>query len=166
MKKTTIVLCCIVLLTASLRMMSLYRVPEFSRRLPQDATQSIAAGEPLSSNLIDQYRIVDIQYQRFDPTAVVAVQAGADRLPGVAGTDDNINGIVDDRLELGATRSDDPCNVLTAEQLAQIPEENAMVLQRGAFVATEAPVSNGRCRATVFGKFENGTPWSLLVDLD
>lgn len=110
--------------------------------------------------------ITRIQYQRFDPQAVVVVSPGPDQLPGVAGTDDNMNGVVDDRLELGATRSDDICSVLSAEQLSRIPPDNFMLLQTGAFVTQQSDDSSSKSpqRAFLFGESDGGQPWSVLVE--
>ena len=118
----------------------------------------------LDSAIIDA-EITRVQYQYFDPQAVVAVGPGRDQLPGVAGTDDNMNGITDDRLELGATRSDDPCLVLTADQLAGMPEDQVMILQRGAFVTTDDANAEGQRRAILFGQSSDGSPWSAVIDL-
>ena len=75
-----------------------------------------------------------IQVSRWDPQAVVYVSAGNDAQPGVAGVDDEGNGVVDDRAELGATGSDD--EVLTPEHpnyaKAQGQAVTAMPLSRGA----------------------------------
>lgn len=76
-----------------------------------------------------------VSYQVFDETAAVVIVAGADGAPGVLGVDDDGNGEVDDRFELGASRSDDVCIVLTADQLAQrSASELTLVLQYGAYV--------------------------------
>lgn len=75
-----------------------------------------------------------IQVSRWDPQAVVYVSAGSDAQPGVAGVDDEGNGVVDDPAELGATGSDD--EVLTPEHpdypKAQVQALTAMRLSRGA----------------------------------
>lgn len=78
--------------------------------------------------------VIQVANQVFDPTAVVVIRPGADGMPGSAGTDDNRNGIIDDRLELGATHSDDVCQVVSAEAFQSIPADQVMLLQQGAFV--------------------------------
>jgi hypothetical protein len=105
-----------------------------------------------------------LELQRFDPQALVVIRPGADRQPGVAGVDDNGDAIVDNRVELGATRSDDRCEVLTPQQHEAL-DENTLVLQRGAFVPDAAPRSladNTSRRVVVRGEFD-GEPWSFLV---
>ena len=70
---------------------------------------------------------------QFDPSAVVVILPGADAQPGVAGVDDNGNGGTDDHFELGATKSDDCCQVIKVE-VARSMNPRPLVLQRGAFV--------------------------------
>lgn len=82
---------------------------------------------------------VDVRVSRWDPQVAVYVAAGADGQPGVAGIDDEGNGVVDDSAELGATGSDDP--VLTPADpeypQAQSGAITAMLLSRGAMMAVE-----------------------------
>jgi hypothetical protein len=54
-------------------------------------------------------------FQSYDPQARVVVGVGADGEPGAAGVDDGNNGVVDDRDELGATRSDDLFEVIPSQ---------------------------------------------------
>ena len=91
-----------------------------------------------------EHGITHVEYQRFDPEVVFAARPGPDGMPGVAGTDDNMNGITDDRAELGATRSDDVCVILTALETDQLSANEVVVLQQGAFVATEVPTLNSQ----------------------
>ncbi|MBL6723864.1 MAG: hypothetical protein ISQ09_02110 [Rubripirellula sp.] len=80
---------------------------------------------------------VRVSLQQFDPRAVVAILPGKDLQPGVAGVDDNGNGVTDDRGELGATHSDDRCEAMSAE-VAQSMGVRPLVLQRGAFMSVAA----------------------------
>ncbi len=122
-------------------------------------------GDPAESELAE-LGVTDIVHQQFDPAAVVAVQAGPDAMPGVAGADDNSNGVIDDRLELGATRSDDVCSVLTKSQLDNLPSDQIMVLDHGAFVPLgDQGMKPETVRAIVFGTDPNGKHWSVVVDL-
>ena len=132
--------------------------------LPLDAEGSIAASS-LDPQLVE-LGVQRIVVQRFDPTALVMIRAGADGQPGVAGVDDNGDGIVDNRSELGATRSDDECVVIAGEE--RIPSgEPTLVLQQGAFVpandASPPPDSQRPARAVVSGKSGQNS-WSFLVD--
>ena len=153
----------LVLVVAALRLLSNSASPvRFPSELPLAAIRSVAQkNQPSSTSGITR-----IEYQRFDPNAVIAVGPGLDQMPGIAGTDDNMNGEVDDHLELGATRSDDVCSVLTAEQLSRIPPGEVMLLQAGAFVASSKD-SNSKDpeRAFLFGISSGEQSWSVLVDL-
>ncbi|QDT06020.1 hypothetical protein K227x_44270 [Rubripirellula lacrimiformis] len=79
-----------------------------------------------------------VRTQRFDASAYVGVDAGADGLPGIAEVDDGANGIVDDRVELGATGSDDRLRVITSDQYLLDPDVLPLVLQRGAWVDVDS----------------------------
>ncbi|MGB7325770.1 MAG: hypothetical protein WBD31_12925 [Rubripirellula sp.] len=70
----------------------------------------------------------------YDSGAVVGVDAGLDGLPGIALVDDGFNGIVDDRVELGATGSDDRLIVLSETAYQADPDGPPLVLQRGAWL--------------------------------
>lgn len=110
--------------------------------------------------------MIRVQYQVFDPDAVVAILPGPDGRPGRAGTDDNMDGELDDRLEMGATHSDDRCVVLEPEKLAMIPESQRVILQHGAFVDVgegEISASDQTHRRFLFGRRTNGDWWSMLV---
>ncbi len=121
----------------------------------------------------DRLIITGIENQIFDSNALVVMQPGPDRQPGVADVDDNANGVVDDVSEMGATRSDDLCVVRRKSDMNPRegdvdadPREPTLVLQRGAFVPVDSAdvLSPGqRRRAVVMGRFP-GDPWSFQVD--
>jgi hypothetical protein len=75
-----------------------------------------------------------IQLFAWDSAAPVYVTAGPDKQPGVSGVDDEGNGVIDDRSELGATGSDD--RMLTPEHAdygdAASGNVTSMILSRGA----------------------------------
>lgn len=80
---------------------------------------------------------IKMELQQYDPTAVVAILPGLDGQPGVAGVDDDGNGAVDDRSELGATHSDDRCETMSLTKSKSISPK-PLVLQRGAFVVVNS----------------------------
>lgn len=109
----------------------------------------------------------DVERQVFDPEAAVVMLVGDDLQPGVAGIDDDGNGVTDDRSELGASRSDDVCAVLTPSQLVSVDEQNpTLVLQYGAFVnvnsAEPRPDLPVQTRAILHGGDES--PWSFVLE--
>jgi hypothetical protein len=81
-----------------------------------------------------------VLYQ-WDADAVVYVAAGEDAMPGVAGVDDDGNGIVDDSRELGATGSDDVMLTPLDEGYNDAREGRvtAMAISRGAMIPTPSP---------------------------
>ena len=107
-----------------------------------------------------------IEVERFDPQALGVIRPGADGVPGAGGIDDNGDGIVDNRIELGATRSDDQCVVVPPGDHVATTQPR-LVLQRGAF-APEIPALRSdhhpRRRAIVIGK-SGKEAWSFLVQL-
>lgn len=132
--------------------------------LPLEADGSIAASS-LDPKLVE-LGVTRIEVQRFDPNALVMIRAGVDGQPGVAGVDDNGDALVDNRSELGATRSDDVCVVVAADDRPQ-PDEPVLVLQRGAFVPaddSEADDQGVRQRGVVIGQ-SGDDRWSFLVAL-
>jgi hypothetical protein len=88
---------------------------------------------------IDPASFDAVGISQWDAEAPVFVTAGRDGQPGVALVDDDGNGVVDDRLELGATQSDD--EMLTPDGPGYPQAENgsvvAMTLSRGAMRAVE-----------------------------
>lgn len=126
-----------------------------------------------ASSLDPQLRALGVdrvEIQQFDPKALVVIRGGADGQPGVAGVDDNGDGLIDNRSELGATRSDDECVVVPSARDASVGIEEAeqevtLVLQRGAFVPVTDPAelrTTKSRRAAVFGQ-SGGRPWSFVV---
>ncbi|MCC9642335.1 hypothetical protein LOC71_08615 [Rhodopirellula sp. JC740] len=75
--------------------------------------------------------------QRFDPEAEVWIVPGKDGQPGWAGWDDDQNGTVDDRSELGAAWSDDHCVTPLSPDFPAIPRERSRIINRGTFVASD-----------------------------
>ncbi|MCC9601487.1 hypothetical protein LOC67_13100 [Stieleria sp. JC731] len=75
----------------------------------------------------------------FDSKAAVLLTSGEDGFPGRAFEDDDLDGEIDDRSEMGAVPSDDRClspaDVGYAEA-SQRPE--TMVVSRGAYVECDA----------------------------
>jgi hypothetical protein len=110
-----------------------------------------------------------LDLQVFDSAAAVVMLAGEDQAPGVASVDDDGSGIVDDRSELGASRSDDLCVVLSAEELlALAPDLPRLILQRGAFRSVESKPTaklppTTKVRTIVYGR-SNESPWSYVKD--
>lgn len=132
--------------------------------LPVDERGVIAASS-LDPRLME-LGVDRIELERFDPQALVVIRPGADGKPGTAGIDDNGDGIVDNRIELGATRSDDQCVVVAAGDTVST-DPTRLVLQRGAFAPeTSAAESDQppRRRAIVIGHSDK-EPWSFLVQL-
>lgn len=113
----------------------------------------VAGSEPQASELPDslkQLGVDSIRWEVFDPQALVYLQPGADGAPGVAGVDDNGNGVVDDKGELGATRTDDRIMV-TADQINF--DGPTLVLQRGAYVEVPRDVAT-----------QGSEPWRVVVE--
>ena len=148
--------CCVVWRVFTLLVTPIESLPD----LPANTSLTLAELRRSSP----EHGITHIEFQRFNPDVVFAVQSGPDRMPGIAGTDDNMNGITDDRSELGATRSDDVCVVLSAVELEQSPPDEVMVLQQGAFVSSQGhTVHRGdKLRAIVFGTSADNSHWSFV----
>lgn len=120
--------------------------------------------KPETSNASTQTQKVYLELQQFDSDAVVAILPGVDGKPGVAGVDDNGNGVTDDRSELGATQSDDRCETIDADHL-RLSERKPFVLQRGAFVSVSSSTQwnpDAEFRVVVIGKLE-GESWSFIL---
>jgi len=149
-----------VVLLATWRMFALAGAPDFSSaEIPAAEVRAMLGGPLPDARQLMQLGVTRIEYQRFDPHALLVATPGADRRPGRAGADDNFNGRIDDRAELGATYSDDLCLVVSADALAELPADSVMILQRGAYAATNA---HDWQRAVVVGSKE-GRPWSMVV---
>ena len=106
-----------------------------------------------------------LMVQHFDPSARVRLLPGLDGQPGTADFDDNVNGVIDDAGELGATFSDDLCVVETSQEPAsQI--EPSIVLQRGAYVTAEKRFTQPtryHDRILVLHQGQNDS-WSFVLD--
>ncbi|MGB1925766.1 MAG: hypothetical protein ACPHL6_04505 [Rubripirellula sp.] len=108
--------------------------------------------------------VLQLSLQQFDPDAVVAILPGEDGQPGVAGIDDNANGVTDDRSELGATHSDDRCETMSSREARQT-SPRPLVLQRGAFVPVDsanAVLKDAEQRIEVLGEWK-GKAFSFLL---
>ena len=104
----------------------------------------------------------------WDPQAAVFVSAGKDGQPGMADVDDDGNGAIDDRLELGATGSDDP--VLTPEHpeyaSARSGRVPALLLSRGAMRPVEdGAVIQGPAQVRIDRISPQGQLTSRILDL-
>ncbi len=93
-------------------------------------------------DLLGRTRFIE---QHFDPSARVRLLPGLDGQPGTAEFDDNVNGVIDDAGELGATFSDDLC-VVEASQESASQIEPSIVLQRGAYTAADQNLSQPTTR--------------------
>lgn len=148
---------------AAWRSMALLTAPDLAPvHIPAAEIRAVllSAGEPTPpADALATLGVTMIEYQRFDPQALLVATPGPDQQPGRAGADDNFNGIVDDRAELGATYSDDVCRVLTADQADDLPADTVMVLQQGAFVPAD---EKSWSRAIVSGQTD-GEAWSMVV---
>lgn len=113
----------------------------------------------------DQLSKTQLIVQHFDPSARVRLLPGLDGQPGTADFDDNVNGVIDDASELGATFSDDLC-VVEASQEPASQIKPSMVLQRGAYVATQAritqPAGHPDRILVLFEGLDNS--WSFVLD--
>lgn len=112
-------------------------------KLPSDlveATQTLTpdwlASLALPNPAITLVGARTVRVGAWDPKAPVYITAGPDGAPGIAGQDDNLNGIVDDEAELGSTGSDDQVTSpgyagFAAAAAGELP---ARVLSHGAVV--------------------------------
>jgi len=157
-----------VLVGAVARAVTLAGVPRLDDDLAEvraTVAEWIETDQEESSELPESLRtlgVETIRFEVFDPEGLVYMQPGADGRPGVAGVDDNGNGIVDDNTELGATRTDDVLQVTSGEITFDGP---VLILQRGAFVESSrdaALMGNQPWRAVVTGR-SNTELWSFQV---
>ncbi|QDT09472.1 hypothetical protein [Planctomycetes bacterium K23_9] len=83
----------------------------------------------------------------FDPNAIVLLAPGPDELPGQAELDDDFDGVIDNRAEMGAVGSDDVCLApWNPGYQAAADRGDAVEISRGAFV-DDGPVSVGKAAA-------------------
>jgi hypothetical protein len=88
----------------------------------------------------------------FDPDAAIVLSVGPDRAPGRAEFDDNVDGVVDERREMGAVGSDDTCLAPSDEGYpAAIDDPDSIVISRGGFVPCESGEDPQRVRLPDFG---------------
>ena len=77
--------------------------------------------------------------------AEVLLGVGADGQPGIAGVDDNVNEVIDDRSEMGAVGSDDECLAPADVGYSDMKAHpNSLVISRGTFVPCEESGSASR----------------------
>jgi hypothetical protein len=161
----------VLLLGSGMRLQSLKQSGGMSMADLQPIRASVAAQLPnLEGSIPPSLRAAGVEtiaWERFDAGAIVVIEAGADQQPGIAGVDDNVNGTPDDRLELGATGSDDVCRVVPAGHSIG-PADTSLPLQRGAFVPASPPtdpparaIVSGRCRDDQ-GREDR---WSFLIEV-
>ncbi|MDM4016557.1 hypothetical protein [Roseiconus lacunae] len=75
----------------------------------------------------------------FDADAAILLTSGADGLPGRGGEDDNLNGIIDDRSEMGAVPSDDRClSPADPGYSGAADRDETMVISRGTYVRCDS----------------------------
>lgn len=125
----------------------------------QDDLRSVYHDQP---DLLSQTRFIA---QQFDPAARVRLLPGLDGQPGTADFDDNANGVIDDAGELGATFSDDLCVVEASQTPANLIQPS-IVLQRGAYVATQERITQSthyRDRIVVLYEGRDNS-WSFVLD--
>ena len=125
----------------------------------QDDLRSVYHDQP---DLLSQTRFIP---QQFDPAARVRLLPGLDGQPGTADFDDNANGVIDDAGELGATFSDDLCVVEASQTPANLIQPS-IVLQRGAYVATQERITQSthyRDRIVVLYEGRDNS-WSFVLD--
>ncbi len=95
-------------------------------------TEYLLSGERAGEDVVSPGMLAfDLRW--FDPRAPVYITAGADAQPGVLGADDDGNGVIDDRSELGAMHSDD--------QIVTPGDERFAEAARGGIIAD--PISHG-----------------------
>lgn len=88
----------------------------------------------------------------FQAEAPVVLGTGPDGQPGVAGEDDNFNGIIDERSEIGAVGSDDTCLAPADDgHRRSLEAPDSLVLSRGAFVPCENAADAARFRVPGLG---------------
>lgn len=76
---------------------------------------------------------------RYSDLAEIILGFGKDAQPGQAGLDDNRNGIIDDRNEIGAVGSDDVCLAPADHGYDQMhADPNTIVISHGAYVVGES----------------------------
>lgn len=128
----------------------------------QENQQSTQIDAPRLPESLTKLGVVSVGFEQFDPNATVYIRPGADGQPGVAGVDDNGNGIVDDVTELGATKTDDVLSITAGEVDTEVP---TLILQRGGYVPVSrqtATSENAAWRAVVHGRSQ-AEDWSFLL---
>lgn len=79
------------------------------------------------------------QFYRLDPAALVLLEAGPDGSPGIAGFDDDDDGVVDDPSELGAVGGDDRCLPPSHPDYdLAMDQPVTRVISEGAYVAAQS----------------------------
>lgn len=100
----------------------------------------------------------------FDPDALVVIAAGPDAKPGIAGHDDQMNGVIDELDELGAVHSDDSLLVIKASDSLDLPEPSR-VLTHGGYVQASVGDLSGRLRPQIrLGDPDDVRIWTLVGD--
>jgi len=161
------------------RVNTLARVPENYQDLSATKAavahwleQAATSGSRNLPDSLTELGVDGLRMEQFDPTAVVYLQPGPDGQPGVAGVDDNGDAQIDNRVELGATGSDDVCLVAAADNPG-LNHPNTLILQRGAFLpkpgdpgkTPDRDQASGEQRVIVTGQ-TNQDAWSFLIEID
>ena len=104
-------------------------------------------------------------WQKFDPAARVRLLPGLDQQPGTIDVDDNVNGVIDDASELGATFSDALC-IVEAAVSAPSNIKPSLVLQRGGYIDAKQVMTNQTRYADriLIQHQSRDDSWSLVLD--
>ena len=162
---------CVVLVGMSARIWTLAVMrPEVIGPKPTELRSMV--DEPLagSVSLSDHPEIVrsgidSVSLEFFDPRAAVRLTPGEDEQPGHAGIDDDVDGVVDNRSELGAMYSDDRCLAPSdAGYDEALSDARCVTITRGAYVPVDKnPESSGKRFRYVLKGTDRGQPWERMV---
>ena len=157
----------VLLFASTIRVQSLVAVKSAEQQDPFLATGFLGTVESSAESASGVFRV---ERQVFDPDAKVILAVGADSLPGQAGFDDNFNGVVDDRGEMGAVGSDDLCLAPWNAQYQDWADcgNDVVVISRGAFVPIQQSGhvnSNQETRFLLYGRSgeKSSRVWTRLV---
>ncbi|MCA9139472.1 MAG: hypothetical protein KDB00_22015 [Planctomycetales bacterium] len=90
----------------------------------------------------------------YSPTAAIVLGVGRDGKPGRKNKDDNRNGVIDDRGELGAVGSDDRCaGPLDDGYDLMLNDPNSFAISTGTYVVCQAGKTPDRYLSDRWGWF-------------